>query len=210
VVSHFALLTSNPQPFAATIGPDGNLWFTEWVNAIARLVIGVAVRESGFVPGSYRVAQGGSVQWTFLGSGTQQVRDGSGMGLFDSGLQAPLATFSFSFSAAGSYPYVDPLHPSLTGRVKVPVLVSPPGGTIGTTFTITWASAPAEPGFVVDVQIRRPGDLAYSAWLSGQTAPSASFVPDAGPGTYRFRARLHKAGTGTHSDWSGGAAITVS
>jgi hypothetical protein len=41
------------------------------------------------------------------------------------------------------------------------------------------------------------------------TGPSHAFVPDAGSGTYRFRARMREVSTGASADWSLPAEIGV-
>jgi hypothetical protein len=63
---------------------------------------------------------------------------------------------------------------------------------------------------VFDVQVQRPGSAAYVIWKQGVTATGASFVPDAGPGTYRFRSRLRSSSSGKAIGYSPGKAITVS
>ena len=74
---------------------------------------------------------------------------------------------------------------------------------------MVWASAPPPTGYVQDVQIKRPGESAFSSWLSGQTDTRAGFTPDAGPGAYLFRARLRKSSDGTHSGYSPAKSILV-
>ena len=216
VITEFAKgLTGSPLGIAA--GPDGNLWFTEYKGgAIGRLKAAEPGRRymlalaSGFVPASRAVAQGETVQWSFYGPNARSVTDSSGMNLFDSGPMSPVSYFSSTFSAAGVYPYADTLDPISTGAIKVPALASPASGTTTTTFTVTWASAPPVAGFVSDVQIKRPGSGSYAKWLTGQTGTSATFVPDAGPGTYAFRGRLRKEEDFTVSNWSPAATIAVS
>jgi hypothetical protein len=87
---------------------------------------------------------------------------------------------------------------------------SPPSGGPGTQFTIAWASAAPPPGFVFDVQIRRPGSGSWVDWKNGVTTTSAMFVPDGGAGTYSFRAKLRKTSNGSSSNWSPGVSIQVS
>jgi hypothetical protein len=60
------------------------------------------------------------------------------------------------------------------------------------------------------VQLRRPGSTVFVNWRTGQTARSATFVPDAGVGTYTFRARLRKPAVGRASGYSPNRSITVS
>jgi plastocyanin len=40
-------------------------------------------------------------------------------GRFDSGIMAPAATFDFTFTEAGEYPYFCLLHPNMVGTVSV-------------------------------------------------------------------------------------------
>jgi streptogramin lyase len=208
--------TLTGAPLGITAGPDGNLWFTEFnAGAIGRLKAAESGRRyvlalaSGFVPASRAAAQGETVQWSFYGPNARSATDSSGMNLF-SGARSPVSYSSFAFSAAGVYPYADTLDPVSTGTIKVPALVSPASGTTTTTFTVTWASAPPAVGFVSDVQIRRPGAGSFTKWMTGQTGTNASFVPDAGTGSYSFRARLRKQEDFTVSGWSPAATITVS
>jgi hypothetical protein len=132
------------------------------------------------------------------------------MGLFDSGPKPIVSFFSHTFNAAGVYNYRDPGNTALTGKVSVGVVATPASGGTTTAFTIKWASAAPASGDVHDVQVQRPGATTYAAWRTGTTSPSASFVPDAGAGTYKFRARLRDAASGKAIGWSAGKAVTVS
>jgi streptogramin lyase len=204
-------------PFGITAGPDGNIWFTEQgANRIGRLQLAqpntryVLSRDSGFVPASTPATQGTTVKWSFYGPNVHRVADSSGMGLFDSGPKPIVSFFSHVFNAAGVYSYRDPGTPTLTGKVSVPVVVTPASGTTATAFTIRWASATPATGDVHDVQIRRPGSSTYGAWRTATRSTSATFTPDAGPGTYAFRARLRDSATGKAIGYSAGKTVTVS
>jgi plastocyanin len=128
------------------------------------------------------------------------------VGLFAAGPRSIVAFFSHTFAAAGVYGYRDPAHPALTGKVSVPVVVMPSASAS----TVKWASAAPATGDVHDVQIRRPGSTAYGAWRTGTRSTSATFTPDAGPGTYAFRARLRDEASGKAIGWSAGKTVTVS
>jgi len=110
---------------------------------------------------------------------------------------------------AGNYHYEDAALGSTTDHVKVPVTAAPASGGVSTSFTVTWAAGPPPSGFVDDVQIERPGSGTWVTWQAGVTAPSATFTPDAGTGTYEFRARLRNAGNGFASGYSDATTITV-
>ena len=172
--------------------------------------LSVLVTGTGFTPKNAKSAQGGTVRWSFQGPGTHNVTDKSGMGLFASGGKAPGASWSFAFQGAGTYSYHCSLHSARhSGKIRVPVLVSPARGTRATAFTVTWAAAQAPSGYVYDIQIERPGASGFVNWKMGQTARSAAFTPDRGTGTYSFRARLKKTGSGRASGWSPTRSVTV-
>jgi hypothetical protein len=69
---------------------------------------------------------------------------------------------------------------------------------------------PAPAGFLYDVQIKRPGATAFVDWMPSQTSTGATFTPDAGTGTYQFKARLRKLSNGKASKYSPSASISVS
>jgi streptogramin lyase len=216
VIKEYPTVTSNSGPRGVAAGPDGNIWFTElYTDKIGRLQDAsggkcVLSLVSGFAATSVTVSQGGTVKWTFLGPTSATATDSSGMGLFDSGSKKLVSFFSYKFFAAGTYPYVDTLQPAHKGTIKVPIKVSPTTGTTSTTFTITWSSITAPSGYVFDVQIKRPGSAAFVNWMTAQTASSATFVPDAGIGTYSFRAQLRNTGNTKTSGYSPVGSIKVS
>jgi hypothetical protein len=130
------------------------------------------------------------------------------MGLFDSGPLPPGAGYAFTFEGAGTYRVVD----NDTGHsssVRVPVKVDPAVGSVDTALSIVWAATPPPLGYLYRVQVRRPGSLTWRTLFARQTGQSASFIPDAGVGTYYFRARLYRAGSAAHSGWSPKASAVV-
>jgi plastocyanin len=171
--------------------------------------VDVSVTDFQFTPRNVDAAQGQTVRWNFNGPSDHSVTDSSGMGLFDSGIRAPGSTYSFSFVGAGRYPFRCQLHPSMTGSVQVPVLVSPASGVASTVFTVTWGSAPAPAGYTFEVEVRRPGAASWVRWMVG-TSPGAAFTPDGGPGTYEFRARLRNVTNNRAPAFSAPSAIQVS
>jgi hypothetical protein len=158
------------------------------------------VTASGFsIPKVALTLQGQEVSWSMplSNSGAHQVRDASGMGLFDSGLRAPGASFVTTFPSAGTYPVVDPVT-NASSSVAVPVV----GKLVSAAIAVTWSAAAPPSGFVFDVQVQRPHQTGFAAWQVGTSAQSATFTPDAGSGTYSFRALLRNAGNGSASGWS--------
>ena len=211
-ITEFPVPSDESVPDGITVGPDGNLWLTEYFGPrVARLLpraATVLVLPSGLTPSGLKVAQGTAVEWTFLAPGTHSVVDTSGMSLFNSGSRPIAASYSFSFLWAGTYPYEDN-GDLATGSVKVPVTAKPKSGGTSTGFTLTWAAGPPPAGFVFDVQVKRPGHSSFVDWKHGTSALSAKFTPDAGKGTYSFRARLRKASSGAVSGYSAALKIKV-
>jgi hypothetical protein len=198
-----------------SVDPDGHAWAAGFgpsqANSLVEVVCPAQVTDSGFAPPSIPATRAAGVVWQFDPGNSQQhtVTDASGMGLFDSGPRDAGSSFSFGFFSAGGYPVVDTLT-SNQGRVSVPVHVTPRQGGLGGTFRVEWALAPLPAGFVADIQIKRPGSNSYEDWMSGQTVFAADFMPDAGTGTYLFRARLRSTVNGRASSYSPGTSVFVS
>jgi plastocyanin len=189
---------------------DGTV-FAVSTNALYQLCE-VSVGDDAVLPASVTgVAPGNMVAWHVDSKATQAhgVVDASRMGLFDSGLRAPGSSFTYTFSAAGSYPIVDEAtgHKSM---VKVSMAAAPLSGTRTTAFTLTWAPGSASSGYAYDVQVRRPGAAAYVDFAMGTAGSGATFTPDAGSGAYAFRARIRNTGNDASSGWSSAKTITVS
>jgi Tol biopolymer transport system component len=188
----------------ATVSDTAGDW--ETVSTIAN------VSDFVFDPGIAKPKLGGTELWLFNGPSQHTATDTSfGGTLFDSGIKDAGTYYAFNFIGAGKYPYECTLHPSLmTGTVSVPMSVVPGSGTTTTTFTVTWGSTLAPSPYVFDVQIQRPGTSGFVDWKVSQTAKSASFVPDGGPGTYSFQARFRNILTGQASNYSAIKSIIVS
>jgi plastocyanin len=184
--------------------------------ALAATTHGVSIVDYSFSPQSTKAKLGDSVKWTNNGSFTHTstsngVTDPSGLkgvGLWASGSIAPSATFTFTYTFAGTFPYHCSIHTFMHGTVKVPMKAKPTSGGVGTNFTITWASAAPTGTLVFDVQKMNPGGT-FNTWQNGVTAMSATFKPTAA-GTYSFRARLRDTSTGGRSNYSPVVKITAS
>lgn len=163
----------------------------------------VDAREEYFYPSSVTVRRGGTVVWDWTGEATHDAVDETGMALFDSGPTPPGGpSFSFTFVAAGSYPYVCTLHAGMSGRVEVPIRAAAADGGA----TVVWSSDTVPDGFALDVQVKRTGQR-WRSWLEGTTELRETYP--AVSGAFRFRARLRLETTGASSDWSGAASITI-
>jgi plastocyanin len=77
----------------------------------------VSIVDFAFDPAAVEIPVGATVTWTNTGAAphTATASDGT----FDSGQLAPGATFSHTFNAAGTFPYICQIHPQMTGTVTV-------------------------------------------------------------------------------------------
>jgi plastocyanin len=210
-------LAPGARPYAIARGPRGRLYFTQSdPAAIGRIDLAAAhtqyveVGATVIEPDPPRLQLGSTVSWQLAGPSAQSVTDATGMGLFDSGVQSFFSSFSFQFTAAGTYPFRSTTS-GLRGSIKVLPAVTPRTVASGSPVTVGWASAPPAAGYAFDVRLRRDGSAAWSAWQSQVTSTSAAFVPSRG-GKYSFEARLVNTATvpATASDWSSPVVVTAS
>jgi plastocyanin len=75
-----------------------------------------------YQPNPLQVSTGATVTWTNEDAQPHTATSGANVtpdGRFDSGILAPAATFDFTFTEAGDYPYFCILHPNMVGSVTV-------------------------------------------------------------------------------------------
>ncbi len=78
--------------------------------------------EIAYHPNPVQISVGDTITWTNDDSQPHTVTSGEAVtpdGRFDSGIMAPAATFDFTFTEAGEYPYFCLLHPNMVGTVSV-------------------------------------------------------------------------------------------
>jgi plastocyanin len=161
----------------------------------------VTVANMAFSPASVSTTLGGSVTWTYQDAISHTST--SDQGFWDSGPRSGGATYSHTFTSAGSFAYHCSIHPMMHGSVKVPLSAS---GTAAKGFKLTWATAKGTGGITYDVQTR----LGAGKWVSlkaATTGTHAKFNP-AKAGKYQVRARTAKGGS--RSGWSPTVTVTIS
>jgi len=77
----------------------------------------VTIKDRSFQPGSISVTVGSTVTWTNADNTAHTVTADDGS--FDGGTLAPGATFSQTFTTAGTFAYHCNIHPSMTATVTV-------------------------------------------------------------------------------------------
>jgi hypothetical protein len=209
------VITASTNVFeAVTVTPDRHVWGAGFGPAQSKSLVEevcpALITGEGFAPQSIDAFTATGVAWLFdpANVGEHSVTDASGLGLFDSGPRGPGSGFAFSYFSAGTYEVID----TLTGHmsiVKVPLHAWPQEGPETGTFHISWAGARLPGPYVADIQVRRPGAPGFEDWKTDQSFFASTFVPDAGPGTYLFRARARDPLTGAASEYSPLLAIVV-
>ncbi len=228
--SLYSLPTAGSDPDDITGAPGGTVFLTEpngGGGQIARVVdtaslvpCVILLPDNRFIYPLVTGHQGIKVSWMMQAPGTHGVADASGMNLFGfspaSGLPTPVPIGSFvtfQFNWAGTFPYDDPFDAAAAGgEVKVPIKVAPVPGA--PEANVTWASGDAPSGFGFDVQLEVPGSGDWVTWQSGVSSLSAQFGPSdplwAGPGKYRFRARLRQLTSNAAAGYSAAKSIILS
>jgi hypothetical protein len=170
----------------------------------------VDVTDAGFAPTSTSLALGKLAIWSFPPANTATHGTTAGaLGLWTSGARSADSAYGYAFTNAGTYTVSD-IGTANTSTLAVSPTGAPQSGTTATHFTITWASANVKAGYVVDVEVQRPGASGFVAWQTGVRTRSASFTPDAGAGSYAFHARLRKTANSAATDWSPTVTVSVS
>lgn len=77
----------------------------------------VTIQNLAFTPNDLSVKVGQTVTWTNMDSFTHTIT--SDTGVFNSGNVANGATFSYTFTKAGTFPYHCSIHTSMTGQITV-------------------------------------------------------------------------------------------
>ena len=145
----------------------------------------VKIVAGAFQPATVTVGAGDAVEWTNTTAGNHQIV--SDDGIFASGTLTPGKSFSFTFKAAGKYPYHDGLHPLLKGSVTVtgpPPAVSLAAGlpivTYGGSTTISGKVSSGNANEPVVITARTAGGSAQSV-ATETTGAGGSFSHTVSP-----------------------------
>jgi plastocyanin len=115
--------------------------------------VAVTIDNFHFTPSDITVPAGTTIRWTNQDGPTHTVTSDTA-GIFDSGNLAPNASFSFTFSTPGTFPYHCAIHPTMLGRVIVTAAApsaatAPPSGGAQAfadpAFQQLWAKTDANP-----------------------------------------------------------------
>lgn len=207
-VTYTALAAGAHDLFVSAVDSAGNRGSASaWTWNVFPARASVTAADFAFSAGTVSTGRGTAVRWSFSGPSDHTAT--SWLDLFDSGVRRAGSSFAFPLVAAGTYGYRCRLHPEMTGTLKVPLGVTPTSGGTRDVFRLLLGAVTAPPGYIFDVQIRRPGATQWSDYAT-TTRASDSFAPDAGPGKYSFRARLRSLRTGKASAYSPAGSLTAS
>lgn len=133
---------SNPTPSNPTVTPP----VTNPLPPVASLPGSLSIGDNNFTPASFAIIAGITVTWVNHGQMPHTVT--SDTGLFDSGMIKPSQSFSFTFTAPGTYAYRCLFHNGQAGTITVTGNGSTPNSTPSNptvTPPVTNPLPPAEP-----------------------------------------------------------------
>jgi plastocyanin len=161
----------------------------------------VSVQDFSFTPATVTVGQGEDVTWTFHSMHTST----SDQRFWDSGMRSG-GSFVVTFADAGTFGYHCSMHPSMTGRVRVPLQAA---GTAASGWRLRWSSRTSTPSDRrFDVQVKRVGSTRWTWFRKATETRVGSFDP-ARKGRYVVRARTRNLGVGA-SRWSPALTVQIS
>lgn len=164
----------------------------------------VTVADMTFTPGTVTVTLGGAVTWDFADATAHTTT--SNQGFWNSGPKSSGQSFARTFTSAGTYGYHCSIHPSMHGRVKVPLAAT---GTSSGGWTLRWSTGAAGSGRNFDVQTRLSGTSTWTTLRNDTTRPTAKFNPSQS-GTYQVRARTNNTTADASSGWSPVRSVVIS
>src|SRR6266404_3033486 len=154
-------------------------------------VANISIVNFAFTPSSVSISVNDSVKWTWAGSPHSTTSDTA---LWESGVLGTGATFTHTFTSAGSFPFHCSVHPFMTGTVAVQsadvpptVMISNPtnGSVFAAPATLTLAATASDTdGSVTNVQFFQGA----TSLTNVATSPYSVSVPNLGAGDFAFAA----------------------
>jgi plastocyanin len=166
----------------------------------------VTVTNSGFTAKALKIRIGNSVKWKNTSNRRHSPTPTVNWSWTAVSVAAGTTSTLVTPTQTGTFPYFCSLHPTMKGKIKVPMVVSPLAGNTATYFTLTLGTVQAPGVLVHQVEVRRNG----GAWTLRATTNAAShalFFPQTG--TYDIRTRLRYQLGGATSGWSPVSTIQV-
>lgn len=161
----------------------------------------VLVQNMTFVNGTVTVTQGSMVTWRFDDTVDHTTTSNQA---FWASKQKSKGVDKVVFASAGRYAYHCAVHPHMTGKITVPLVVAKVTGGK----RVQWASA-AEAGRNYDVQVKRPGSTKWVFFRKGTSKLAKAVFKPRREGRYVFRARTRNLANGLTSGWSPATRVRV-
>jgi len=174
--------------------------------------LNVAVSNNFFFPQSAKIRPGDTIHWVWNGDNHSSTSRGSMPIRWDSAIHNSGFTYDKLFKYAGTFSYFCTVHtPSMVGTVGVQPRATPTSGSVGTQFTITFASTSITgTNFQAVIQYKVPGGTTFAPYTTATTGTSVAFDSTGQPtGDYVFQVQLKNTSTGKVSLFSPSRKITV-
>jgi len=123
VMKNIKSVTPQKRLFRLTIYGLASCAFGCLPLALGAATANVSIVNFSFSPTAVDINVNDSVKWTWAGSPHSTTSD---TGLWESGVQGTGATFTHTFTSAGSFPFHCSVHPFMTGTISVQPANMPP------------------------------------------------------------------------------------
>lgn len=168
-------------------------------------MLDVTIVDFAFNGGQVAASLGNTVRWTNNGSFKHSTTGDAPLKLWSIDIASGQAR-TRAFRQAGTFGYHCRFHPSMEGRVRVPLETSNAIPVPNEAVILTVATVNAPAGYKYVIQRKAPGG-SFQAWktITSQTTQFKSGID----GTWRFRARLLRISNGAKSGWSPTLSVHV-
>jgi hypothetical protein len=184
-------------------------WETGQAQSLLANVCPITVSDTGFGQSSASFAGAGtSAYWEFPASNPsdQELVDGTGLGLFDSGAQAPGSSYAFRFPAAGVWTVTEKTD-NATEEITIPMRSFT--RTPGYPPALWWAVSAPPSGAYYEIEDIPPGGTRFVHFDTTTKTFLALPKKTTAPGVYKFRSRMYDTALGATTGWSPVLTVTV-